>query len=115
MAKNKKYMVILAAFVLSTALLAGCSVSTEGEGGLVGDDGVNASGTPVNEGQAVDEEGNTVPAGEEQAVTDSQTGNSQDITSVSGTLISYNADIGMVGCLSHDKKTCFLAHLFQYL
>lgn len=76
MAKNKKFVVILAVFVLSAALLTGCVAGEGGETGQNGEVGLNDSENVNDSNQA-----------ETQA---------QDTATVSGTLKAVDAAAGTV-------------------
>lgn len=86
-------MVLLAVFILSTALLTGCNDGTGGETGLGGED--NALTTSADEGQAADGEETAATSGE-GTTAGSQDGSGQAFANVDGTLKSFDAKTGLI-------------------
>ncbi|KUO69343.1 MAG: hypothetical protein APF77_02355 [Clostridia bacterium BRH_c25] len=80
MVKNKKFMVIFAVFILSAALLTGCSTFTEGEIGQE-EPGISDSGAPTDN---------------EQATTGNQADEVQATANANGVLKSFDADTGLI-------------------
>ncbi|HWR61998.1 MAG TPA: hypothetical protein VN580_10325, partial [Clostridia bacterium] len=92
MIKNKKFMMILAAFVLSIALTtAGCNAGIEGEAVPGEEDSINA---PENTG------------GEEPAAgTEEPTGEAQTTANAEGTVKAFDAGTGMITIAVQSGET----------
>ncbi|MBA1335468.1 MAG: hypothetical protein HPY66_1093 [Firmicutes bacterium] len=84
MIKNKKFVFILAIFILGAVFLAGCGVGAGEETEQEGEAGVTDTAGPAGEEKAVGEE-EAVPADEEEAA------EAQATTTTSGTLKAVDA------------------------
>lgn len=99
MIKNKKFMIILAAFVLSIALtVTGCNAGIEGEAVPGEEDSINA---PENTGGEEPAAGTEEQAGETEEPTDEV----QATANAEGTVKAFDAGTGMITIAVQSGET----------